>query len=164
MDVGTGELVEGPIDRCRYSTIGWVPGGAEFYYVRRLPPEQVPQGEEQFHRRVYRHRIGTGLVWRSAQPTPHQLAWFKRQGVRTVISLRGGRVTARLGSGRGRLGGVLGPAATAAHEADERDDGEDEDADDEEQVVLEGVHAAILAKVDARHTTRRPAGATPDGR
>ncbi|GJE76701.1 hypothetical protein BGCPKDLD_3299 [Methylorubrum suomiense] len=38
-----------------------------------------------------RHRIGTGLVWRSAQPSPHQLAWFKRQGVRTVVSLRGGR-------------------------------------------------------------------------
>jgi protein tyrosine/serine phosphatase len=38
-----------------------------------------------------RHRIGQGKLWRSAQPTPHQLAWFKRQGVRTVISLRGGR-------------------------------------------------------------------------
>ena len=38
-----------------------------------------------------RHLIGNGIVWRSAQPTPHQLAWFKRQGVRSVISLRGGR-------------------------------------------------------------------------
>ncbi|KQO90251.1 MULTISPECIES: fused DSP-PTPase phosphatase/NAD kinase-like protein [unclassified Methylobacterium] len=38
-----------------------------------------------------RHKIGTGKIWRSAQPTPHQLAWFRRQGVRTVISLRGGR-------------------------------------------------------------------------
>ena len=38
-----------------------------------------------------RHRIGSGLVWRSAQPSPHQLAWFKRRGVRTVVSLRGGR-------------------------------------------------------------------------
>ena len=38
-----------------------------------------------------RHRVGAGLVWRSAQPTPHQLAWFRRQGVRTVVSLRGGR-------------------------------------------------------------------------
>jgi len=38
-----------------------------------------------------RHRVGQGKLWRSAQPTPHQLAWFKRQGVRTVISLRGGR-------------------------------------------------------------------------
>ncbi|MFE1599609.1 tyrosine-protein phosphatase [Methylobacterium sp. ID0610] len=38
-----------------------------------------------------RHRIGRGLLWRSAQPAPHDLAWFKRQGVRTIISLRGGR-------------------------------------------------------------------------
>ncbi|MGY2048660.1 fused DSP-PTPase phosphatase/NAD kinase-like protein [Methylobacterium sp. JK268] len=38
-----------------------------------------------------RHRVGRGLVWRSAQPAPHDLAWFKRQGVRTIISLRGGR-------------------------------------------------------------------------
>ncbi|GJE26407.1 fused DSP-PTPase phosphatase/NAD kinase-like protein [Methylobacterium organophilum] len=38
-----------------------------------------------------RHLVGTGLVWRSAQPSPHQLAWFKRKGVRTIISLRGGR-------------------------------------------------------------------------
>ncbi|ACL57852.1 tyrosine-protein phosphatase [Methylobacterium nodulans] len=38
-----------------------------------------------------RHRIGRGLLWRSAQPAPHDLAWFKRQGLRTIISLRGGR-------------------------------------------------------------------------
>ncbi|GJE54267.1 MULTISPECIES: fused DSP-PTPase phosphatase/NAD kinase-like protein [Methylobacterium] len=38
-----------------------------------------------------RHRVGSGIIWRSAQPSPHQLAWFKRQGVRSVISLRGGR-------------------------------------------------------------------------
>src|SRR5699024_2006566 len=35
------------------------PGGAEFCYVRRLPPEQVPADEQQFHRRVWRHRVGT---------------------------------------------------------------------------------------------------------
>ena len=38
-----------------------------------------------------RHRIGSGIAWRSAQPTPHQFAWFRRQGVRTVVTLRGGR-------------------------------------------------------------------------
>ena len=38
-----------------------------------------------------RHRLGQGKIWRSAQPTPHQLAWFRRQGVKTVVSLRGGR-------------------------------------------------------------------------
>ncbi|GLX00872.1 prolyl oligopeptidase family serine peptidase [Microtetraspora sp. NBRC 16547] len=59
MDVATGALIEGPIDRCRYSPIAWLPGGEAFYYVRKLPPSEVPEGEEQFHRRVYLHRVGT---------------------------------------------------------------------------------------------------------
>jgi prolyl oligopeptidase len=58
LDVDTGEVVDGPIDRCRYSPVAWEPGGEAFYYVRRLPPEQVPDGEEQFHRRVCRHVVG----------------------------------------------------------------------------------------------------------
>ena len=59
MDVETGELVDGPIDRCRYSRIAWLPGGKAFYYTRRLPPGEVPAGEAQFHRRVYLHRVGS---------------------------------------------------------------------------------------------------------
>jgi prolyl oligopeptidase len=65
MDVATGRDVDGPIDRCRYSGVAWLPGtssrgpaGKAFYYVRRLPPEAVPEGEEQYHRRVYLHRVG----------------------------------------------------------------------------------------------------------
>ena len=30
-------------------------------------------------------------VWRSAQPAPHHLRWAKRQGIRTIINLRGER-------------------------------------------------------------------------
>ncbi|MEV5325041.1 prolyl oligopeptidase family serine peptidase [Nonomuraea sp. NPDC052634] len=59
MDVATGERVEGPIDRCRYSPVAWLPGGEAFYYVRRLPAHEVPEDERQFHRRVYLHRVGT---------------------------------------------------------------------------------------------------------
>jgi prolyl oligopeptidase len=59
LDVATGEVIEGPIDRCRYSPVAWLPGGEELFYVRRLPPDRVPAGEEQFHRRVWRHRVGT---------------------------------------------------------------------------------------------------------
>ncbi|MFF4126954.1 prolyl oligopeptidase family protein [Microbispora rosea] len=59
VDVATGEIVEGPIDRCRYSPVAWLPGGEAFYYVRRLAPSLVPAGEEQYHRRVYLHRLGT---------------------------------------------------------------------------------------------------------
>jgi prolyl oligopeptidase len=59
LDVATGALIDGPVDRCRYSPVAWLPGGEELFYVRRLAPEDVPAGEEQFHRRVWRHRVGT---------------------------------------------------------------------------------------------------------
>ncbi len=59
LDVATGELIDGPVDRCRYSPVAWLPGGEELFYVRRLAPDSVPDGEEQFHRRVWRHRVGT---------------------------------------------------------------------------------------------------------
>ncbi|MFF5113054.1 prolyl oligopeptidase family protein [Streptosporangium sp. NPDC000509] len=59
MDIAYGDRIEGPIDRCRYSPVAWLPGGEAFYYVRRLPSTEVPEGEEQFHRRVYLHRVGT---------------------------------------------------------------------------------------------------------
>ena len=59
IDVTTGALADGPIDRCRYSNVAWLPGGKAFYYTRRLPPAAVPDGESQYHRRVYLHQIGT---------------------------------------------------------------------------------------------------------
>jgi prolyl oligopeptidase len=59
LDVATGALVDGPIDRARYSPVAWLPGGEAFYYVRRLDPATVPDGEEQYHRRVWLHRVGT---------------------------------------------------------------------------------------------------------
>jgi prolyl oligopeptidase len=59
IDVATSALVDGPIDRCRYSNVAWLPGGKAFYYTRRLPPEAVPAGESQYHRRVYLHQVGT---------------------------------------------------------------------------------------------------------
>jgi prolyl oligopeptidase len=59
MDVETGEEVEGPIERCRYTQVAWLPGGEAFYYVRRLPASEVPEGEDQYHRRVYLHRVGS---------------------------------------------------------------------------------------------------------
>ncbi len=58
LDVATGEAVDGPIDRTRFSPVAWLPGGEAFYYVRRLEPGLVPEGEEQHHRRVWLHRLG----------------------------------------------------------------------------------------------------------
>ena len=49
LDVATGRVLDGPIDRCRYSPVAWLPGGDAFYYVRALP---------EGPRRVYLHRVG----------------------------------------------------------------------------------------------------------
>jgi prolyl oligopeptidase len=62
LDVESGEVVDGPIDRTRYSPVAWLPGGEAFCYVRRLAPELVPAGEEAFHRRVWLHRVGADLA------------------------------------------------------------------------------------------------------
>lgn len=59
MDVATGAIVDGPVDRARYSPVAWLPGGGAYYYVRRLDPALLPAGEEQFHRRVWLHRVGS---------------------------------------------------------------------------------------------------------
>jgi prolyl oligopeptidase len=58
LDIVSGALVDGPIDRCRYTGVAWLPGGKAFYYVRRLPASAVPEGESQYHRRVYLHQVG----------------------------------------------------------------------------------------------------------
>lgn len=59
LDVATGALVDGPIDRARYSPVAWEPGGRAFYYVRRLAPDLLPADEQQYHRRIWRHVVGT---------------------------------------------------------------------------------------------------------
>ena len=100
MDVATGQDVDGPIDRCRYSVVAWLPGtssspgpvGKAFYYVRRLPPEAVPEGEEQYHRRVYLHRVGTPasedvmIFGEGREKTSYYAAQVSRDGRWLVIS------------------------------------------------------------------------------
>ncbi|RFU38792.1 S9 family peptidase [Actinomadura logoneensis] len=51
LDVATGETLDGPIDRCRYSPVAWLPDGSAFYYVRAEPGDEM-------RRRVLRHAVG----------------------------------------------------------------------------------------------------------
>lgn len=53
LDVGTGRVVDGPIDRCRYSPVAWLLDRAAFFYVRAVP------GQVSNSRRIYLHRVGT---------------------------------------------------------------------------------------------------------
>lgn len=59
LDVGDGQLLEGPILLGRGADVAWGAGPDELFCVRRLPDAELPPGQEQFHRRVWRHRIGT---------------------------------------------------------------------------------------------------------
>ena len=96
LDVDTGVLLDGPVDRCRYSPVAWLPGGEELAYVRRLPASQVPVGEEQFHRRVYRHRVGADPstdveVWgEGLDPTNYYGCSVSQNGRWLVVSASAG--------------------------------------------------------------------------
>lgn len=57
MDVDTGAIVDGPIDRCRFSSVGWLPDESGFYYVRREDPAGLPDDEASYHRRVRLRRF-----------------------------------------------------------------------------------------------------------
>ncbi|MGH3497399.1 MAG: prolyl oligopeptidase family serine peptidase [Nocardioidaceae bacterium] len=61
MDVTSGDVIDGPIDRCRYSPVAWLPDSTAFYYVRQLPADEVPADEAQYHRRVWLHRLGSDV-------------------------------------------------------------------------------------------------------
>jgi prolyl oligopeptidase len=55
----TGEWLEDRIPRCRWSAIAFEPGCAAMLYTRQPQPGTVPAGEEVYHRRVWRHVLGT---------------------------------------------------------------------------------------------------------
>ena len=100
LDVATGEVVDGPLDRARYSPVAWLPARegepAAFYYVRRLDPALLPQDERQYHRRVYLHRVGTDPaqdveVFGAGMPmTTYYGAWTSRDGRWLVVSAADG--------------------------------------------------------------------------
>jgi prolyl oligopeptidase len=46
------------IERTKYASIAWLPDGKSFYYTRYPKKGAVPDGEENYHRMVYLHRIG----------------------------------------------------------------------------------------------------------
>ncbi len=90
VDVATGEVLDGPIDRCRSSPIAWEPGGAALFYVRREP------GPDQLHRRVRRHVVGTDpaqdtLVWgEGLDPTSYFGCSVSRDGRWLLVSASAG--------------------------------------------------------------------------
>ncbi len=86
VDVASGAVIDTPIDRTAWGSFAWVPDGSAYYYVRRLPPEDVPPGEDRYHRRVWRRRVGSNLdsdelvFGEGRDKTDFYFVWLPRDG------------------------------------------------------------------------------------
>ena len=59
IDVATGENRDDVIPDALYASLAWSPDGSGFFYTRYPAKGSVPEGEENYSRHVYYHRLGT---------------------------------------------------------------------------------------------------------
>lgn len=59
LDVKTGAQLPDVITRTRYTALSWKSDNAGFYYSRLPAPGTVPEGEENYHRHIFYHELGT---------------------------------------------------------------------------------------------------------
>ena len=57
-DVAVGKDMRDVIERTRACSLAWLPDGSGFYYTRYPKPGSVPAGQENYNRRVFRHKLG----------------------------------------------------------------------------------------------------------
>jgi prolyl oligopeptidase len=72
LDLEAGRHLPDRIPHMRSAALAWLPDASAFYYTRYPAQEEVPAGEEHYHRAIYLHRLGTDpsddpLVYRPAQ-------------------------------------------------------------------------------------------------
>jgi prolyl oligopeptidase len=72
LDLQAGRHLPDRIPHMRSAALAWLPDASAFYYTRYPAQEEVPAGEEHYHRAIYLHRLGTDpsddpLVYRPAQ-------------------------------------------------------------------------------------------------
>lgn len=60
-EIDTGKELES-IPYTRYASVAWLRDESGFYYTRLPTPGTVPKGEEQYHNKVYFHRLGTDYL------------------------------------------------------------------------------------------------------
>jgi prolyl oligopeptidase len=60
-DVASGGDTALSIPNMRAATVAWEPGNQAFFYARYPAPGSVPAGDENYYRRVYRHKFGTSV-------------------------------------------------------------------------------------------------------
>jgi len=59
LNVETGEEFDEVISRTRAASLAWESDESGFYYTRYPEPGSVPDGEEDYHRHVFHHELGT---------------------------------------------------------------------------------------------------------
>ncbi|MGH2709544.1 MAG: prolyl oligopeptidase family serine peptidase, partial [Actinomycetota bacterium] len=72
LEVDSGRLLPDRIPRTRSADLAWLPDGSGFYYTRYPALDEVPEGEEHYHRALYSHLLGAdpagdALVLKPAQ-------------------------------------------------------------------------------------------------
>lgn len=58
LEVDTGRVRDDRIARTRACSLAWLPDNGGFYYTRYPEPGTVPPGDENYHKHVFRHRLG----------------------------------------------------------------------------------------------------------
>jgi prolyl oligopeptidase len=58
-EVDSGKDLADVVERTRACSLAWRPDGRGFYYTRYPKPGAVPEGEENYHRHVFAHTLGT---------------------------------------------------------------------------------------------------------
>src|SRR5262249_28147522 len=58
LNVDTGRELTETIPNTRACSVAWLPDASGFYYTRYPSAGSVPKGEENYHRRIYFHKIG----------------------------------------------------------------------------------------------------------
>lgn len=59
VSVDDGQLLDDVIPHTRACSVAWLPDSSGFYYTRYPAPGEVPAGEENYHRHVFFHRVGS---------------------------------------------------------------------------------------------------------
>ena len=72
LDLESGRHLPDRIPHMRAAALAWLPDASAFYYTRYPAQDEVPAGEEHYHRAIYLHRLGSDpaddpLVYRPAQ-------------------------------------------------------------------------------------------------
>ncbi|NHJ49227.1 MAG: S9 family peptidase [Asgard group archaeon] len=58
-EVETGKILEDKIPRTRFCSLTWLPDETGFYYTRYPMPGSVPDGQENYNKHIFLHKIGT---------------------------------------------------------------------------------------------------------